>query len=126
MIVPETFSYEAAADKLNQYIPEKNIRGLILQADEAVLVENRLKDNLPIVDEVRYIDRIPEGKQAAIEVALPGTNAFQSLWNRYAAGAGWGGDQNGDSHSEESGGETQRRGDPYAPWKCAGTSASRR
>ena len=71
VIVPETFSYEAAADKLNQYIPEKNIRGLILQADEAVLVENRLKDNLPIVDEVRYIDRIPEGKQAAIEVALP-------------------------------------------------------
>lgn len=82
VIVPETFSYEAAADKLNQYIPEKNIRGLILQADEAVLVENRLKDNLPIVDEVRYIDRIPEGKQAAIEVALPGTGV-RMLSNPY-------------------------------------------
>ena len=82
VIVPETFSYEAAADKLNQYIPEKNIRGLILQADEAVLVENRLKDNLPIVDEVRYIDRIPEGKQAAIGGALPGTGV-RMLSNPY-------------------------------------------
>lgn len=82
VIVPETFSYEAAADKLNQYIPEKNIRGLILQADEAVLVENRLKEKIPIVDEVRYIDRIPEGKQAAIEVALPGTGV-RMLSNPY-------------------------------------------
>ena len=45
-------------------------------------MENRLKDNLPIVDEVRYIDRIPEGKQAAIEVALPGTGV-RMLSNPY-------------------------------------------
>lgn len=34
------------------------------------------------MDEVRYIDRIPEGKQAAIEVALPGTGV-RMLSNPY-------------------------------------------
>ena len=76
------FSYEEVAARLNQHIPELDIRGLILQADEAVLVENRLNKPMPIVDEVRHIRRIPEGKQAAIEVALPGTS-IRMLSNPY-------------------------------------------
>ncbi|NCB92280.1 MAG: diol dehydratase reactivase subunit alpha [Clostridia bacterium] len=76
------FSYETVADKLNQYVSDYDIKGLILQADEAVLVENRLHHKIPIVDEVRYIDRIPEGKLAAIEVALPGTSV-RMLSNPY-------------------------------------------
>lgn len=76
------FSYEEVAARLNQYIPELDVRGLILQADEAVLVENRLNKPMPIVDEVRHISRIPEGKQAAIEVALPGTS-IRMLSNPY-------------------------------------------
>ena len=75
-------SYEEVAARLNQHIPELDIRGLILQADEAVLVENRLNKPMPIVDEVRHIRRIPEGKQAAIEVALPGTS-IRMLSNPY-------------------------------------------
>ena len=76
------FSYEEVAARLNQHIPELSIKGLILQADEAVLVENRLNRQIPIVDEVRHIHKIPEGKLAAIEVALPGTG-IRMLSNPY-------------------------------------------
>lgn len=76
------FSYEEVAARMNQHIPELEIRGLILQADEAVLVENRLNRQIPIVDEVRHISRIPEGKRAAIEVALPGSS-IRMLSNPY-------------------------------------------
>lgn len=76
------FSYEEVAARLNQHIPELDVRGLILQADEAVLVENRLSKEMPIVDEVRHIGQVPEGKLAAIEVALPGTS-IRMLSNPY-------------------------------------------
>ena len=80
--VSNRFSYEEAAARLNQFLPELDIRGMILQADEAVLVENRLNRKMPIVDEVKHITRIPEGKLAAIEVALPGTSV-RMLSNPY-------------------------------------------
>jgi diol dehydratase reactivase alpha subunit len=82
VVVSNKFSYEETAARLNQFIPELDIRGLILQADEAVLVENRLNKKFPIVDEVRHIRKIPEGKLAAIEVALPGTT-IRMLSNPY-------------------------------------------
>ena len=78
----DRFSYEEVAARLNRYFSQLDIRGLILQADEAVLVENRLNKEIPIVDEVRHISRIPEGKLAAIEVALPGTS-IRMLSNPY-------------------------------------------
>lgn len=46
------------------------LTGVILQRDDGVLVNNRLEIPLPIVDEVLYIDRIPLGMLAAIEVAV--------------------------------------------------------
>ncbi len=76
------FSYEEIALRVNQVSSGIDIRGLILQADEAVLVENRLTRKIPIVDEVRHIDKVPEGKLAAIEVALPGTT-IRMLSNPY-------------------------------------------
>lgn len=76
------FSYEEIAQKINDYNNRLDIRGLILQADEAVLVENRLQAKLPIVDEVRRIDEVPEGKLAAIEVAYPG-QSVRMLSNPY-------------------------------------------
>lgn len=82
IVAANKFSYEEVAARMNQYIPELDIRGLILQADEAVLVENRLNKKIPIVDEVRHISKVPEGKTAAIEVALPGTG-IRMLSNPY-------------------------------------------
>ncbi len=58
------------------------IEGIILQADEAVLVENRLQKKIPIIDEVARIDKLPDGVQAAIEVALPG-QTIRMLSNPY-------------------------------------------
>ena len=82
VVASNRFSYEEVASRMNQHIPELDIRGVILQADEAVLVENRLNKRMPIVDEVRYISKVPEGKMAAIEVALPGTG-IRMLSNPY-------------------------------------------
>lgn len=82
--VPRAYTYETVAERINRVGERLDIRGIILQADEAVLVQNRLKlnKNIPIVDEVRYIERLPEGKRAAIEVALPG-QSVRMLSNPY-------------------------------------------
>lgn len=82
VVVANKFSYEETVARLNVHIPELDVKGLILQADEAVLVENRLNKKLPIVDEVRHIHKVPEGKMAAIEVALPGSS-IRMLSNPY-------------------------------------------
>ena len=82
VVAASKFSYEEVAARLNQHIPELDVCGLILQADEAVLVENRLNKQIPIVDEVRHISKVPEGKRAAIEVALPGSS-IRMLSNPY-------------------------------------------
>ena len=60
IVASAQFSYEEVAARLNQHIPELDIRGLILQADEAVLVDNRLNKKIPIVDDVRHIEKVPE------------------------------------------------------------------
>ncbi|MCV5640872.1 diol dehydratase reactivase subunit alpha, partial [Escherichia coli] len=58
------------------------LTGVILQRDDGVLVNNRLEIPLPIVDEVLYIDRIPLGMLAAIEVVVPG-KVIETLSNPY-------------------------------------------
>ncbi len=81
-------SYEEIAAVVNQYGSGSDhhdgidIAGIILQADEAVLVENRIHKKVPIIDEVRRIDRLPDGVPAAIEVALPG-QTVRMLSNPY-------------------------------------------
>ena len=74
-------SYEEVAAVVNQH-EELDIVGIILQADEAVLVENRIHREIPIIDEVCRIDRLPDGIPAAIEVALPG-QTIRMLSNPY-------------------------------------------
>ena len=74
--------YEEVAALLNQYESSLQVEGLILQADEAVLVENRIHKKIPIIDEVRKITAVPEGKLAAIEVALSG-QSIRMLSNPY-------------------------------------------
>jgi diol dehydratase reactivase alpha subunit len=76
------YPYEKIAELVNQYSMRLNLAGIILQADEAVLVWNRLARKIPIVDEVKNIDQIPEGKLAAVEVAIPG-QTIRMLSNPY-------------------------------------------
>jgi len=82
VVASSNYSYESIAGTINSYAKKLTIVGIILQADEAVLVENRLNQKLPIVDEVKYVERIPEGIQAAIEVALVG-QSIRMLSNPY-------------------------------------------
>lgn len=76
------YGYETIAKELNRCMAYCDIKGLILQADEAVLVENRLEHKIPIIDEVKRIDKLPDGVLAAIEVALPG-QTVRMLSNPY-------------------------------------------
>lgn len=82
LVVPKQYSYEQVASAVNRTVNQINIMGLILQADEAVLVYNRLEKKIPIIDEVAHIDRVPDGEQAAIEVALAG-QTIRMLSNPY-------------------------------------------
>jgi len=86
-VVSADFDYESAAELLNSAIENGiNIVGAILQLDEAVLVHNRLRRKIPIVDEVRGIDKIKENIECAIEVALPG-QSVRMLSNPYGIAA---------------------------------------
>lgn len=78
----DSYSYEEVAAILNQSADTLDIAGVILKADEAVLVENRLRKKIPIIDEVARIDKLPDGVLAAIEVALPG-QTVRMLSNPY-------------------------------------------
>lgn len=83
LVVSSAFDFADVAAMINASIRAGyQINGVILQQDDGVLVNNRLDTPLPIVDEVRYIDRIPLGMLAAIEVALPG-KVIETLSNPY-------------------------------------------
>lgn len=82
VVASRVFGFEAIAERINLFQGKCNIAGIILQADEAVLVENRINIRIPIVDEVTMIEKVPEGKLAAIEVALPG-QGISMLSNPY-------------------------------------------
>lgn len=83
VIVPKTIDFQQAADLINLYVAHGfDITAAILQADDGVLVTNRLKKPIPIVDEVSYIDKVPVGMPAAVEVAEKG-KVISQLSNPY-------------------------------------------
>lgn len=82
LAVPKEYPYEVVAETVNKISGHIDIAGIILQADEAVLVENRLNKKIPIIDEVARIDKLPGGVMAAIEVAMPG-QSVRMLSNPY-------------------------------------------
>ncbi|QLN97666.1 propanediol dehydratase reactivase alpha subunit PduG [Klebsiella quasipneumoniae] len=83
LVVSSAFDFADIASVINASLRARyQITGVILQRDDGVLVSNRLEKPLPIVDEVLYIDRIPLGMLAAIEVAVPG-KVIETLSNPY-------------------------------------------
>ncbi|EBC2876669.1 propanediol dehydratase reactivase alpha subunit PduG [Salmonella enterica] len=83
LVVSSAFDFADIANVINASMRAGyQITGVILQRDDGVLVSNRLEKSLPIVDEVLYIDRIPLGMLAAIEVAVPG-KVIETLSNPY-------------------------------------------
>lgn len=83
VVIPGTVEFRDAARQLNEAASRNlHVAAAIAQKDDGVLIHNRLHEPIPIVDEVHYIDRVPLGMRAAVEVALPG-KAIDKLSNPY-------------------------------------------
>ncbi|MDR5587498.1 diol dehydratase reactivase subunit alpha [Clostridium aquiflavi] len=59
-----------------------NITSAIVQRDDGVLINNRLEKKIPIVDEVMFLEKVPVGMKAAVEVAAQG-DVVETLSNPY-------------------------------------------
>ncbi|EIZ3606238.1 diol dehydratase reactivase subunit alpha [Listeria monocytogenes] len=83
VIIPKTVDFEDAAKQINTCVENGyQITAAILQADDGVLVHNRLNHKIPIVDEVGFIDKVPVDMLAAVEVAAPG-KVIETISNPY-------------------------------------------
>jgi diol dehydratase reactivase alpha subunit len=83
VIVPREYDFEVAASLIGRAIDAGvDVRGGIVQADDGVLIANRLPKVLPFVDEVRFIDQVPLNMLAAVEVGEHG-QAIRQLSNPY-------------------------------------------
>lgn len=83
VLVPKAVTYEEAAFLINEALKRRiSIKGGIVQADEAVLINNRLNKKIPIIDEVGYIGKVPMGVEAVVEVAGQG-KTIKYLSNPY-------------------------------------------
>ena len=83
VVIPASVDYEQAASLLRAAMERGvEVKGAICQSDDGVLITNRLPHPIPVVDEVRSIDRVPLGMTCAIEVAPPG-RVIEVLANPY-------------------------------------------
>ena len=83
VIVPETWDFESTAHMLNAVSSDGiDVVAGIVQKNDGVLINNRLQKMIPLVDEVQYIDKVPKGMPAAVEVAQVG-KSVQKLSNPY-------------------------------------------
>lgn len=82
-IIPKNVDFEDAAGLINEAVGRGvEVEGAIIQKDDGVLISNRLKKQVPIVDEVAFIDKVPVGMPAAVEVAEQGYT-IKTLSNPY-------------------------------------------
>ena len=83
VVVDEGILFEQAAELINLAVSKDvSVKAAIVQRDDGVLINNRLKEQIPIVDEVRMIEKVPIAMLAAVEVAVPG-KTLEVLSNPY-------------------------------------------
>jgi len=83
VIVGSDTGYEEAAAMINGAVERGvGVKGAIVQKDDAVLIVNRLNKPIPVVDEVKYIEKVPLGMPAVVEVAQVG-GVVEMLSNPY-------------------------------------------
>lgn len=82
VVVDGSHRFDEVARRINRASQSVPVVGAILQLDDGTLVHNRLDHKIPIVDEVSYIDKVPLGMLAAVEVAEMG-RTVESLSNPY-------------------------------------------
>ena len=59
VVVPATVKFMEAADLINGAHSNVRINGAIVQTDEGNLMNHRLDKKIPIIDEVRLIEKVP-------------------------------------------------------------------
>lgn len=72
VLVPSNIGFEKAAQMMNEAKDNIHIKGAIVQEDDGNLLNNRLDHPVPVIDEVRMIEKVPLGMECAIEVAPVG------------------------------------------------------
>jgi len=83
VVIPKDYDFQVAASLVNWALDNGiDVQGGIVQADDGVLIANRVHKALPFVDEVRLIDHVPLNILAAVEVAEHG-QAIRQLSNPY-------------------------------------------
>lgn len=83
VIISDRHGFTDAAKAINEAAGAGySIKGLIVQNDDGVLISNRLNEQLPIVDEVALIEKIPVGYLCTVEVA-PFGSTIEFLTNPY-------------------------------------------
>lgn len=85
VVVPAAVDFADAAATINEWAEHAiDIQGAIVQKDDAVLINNRIDQDIPIVDEVTKIEAIPRGQPATVEVATEGSGqTIDQLSNPY-------------------------------------------
>ena len=82
-LIPRGIDFEDAARQINEAVDRGiDVQGAIARQDDAVLIVNRLKCKIPVIDEVTLIEKVPVGMLAAVEVADAG-KTIQTLCNPY-------------------------------------------
>lgn len=82
-LISKNISFFEAATKINDAVKRGvKVVGAIIQNDDGVLINNRLNHKIPIVDEVMFLEKVPIGMKAAIEVAPVG-GVVEVLSNPY-------------------------------------------
>ena len=82
-VIDKQYPYYLSAKLLNEAFDRGiNVVAAIVQNDDGVLIANRLKRVIPIVDEVSGIDKVQLGVKAAVEVANNG-ESIKTLSNPY-------------------------------------------
>ena len=83
VVIPKAYDFEVAASLIKRAIEAGiDVQGGIVQADDGVLIANRLPKILPFVDEVGLIDYVPLNMLAAVEVGDHG-QVIRQLCNPY-------------------------------------------
>ncbi|MDR0298223.1 MAG: diol dehydratase reactivase subunit alpha [Streptococcaceae bacterium] len=83
VVIPREIDFMDAAKLINLLVDsDYKIAAAILQADDGVLIQNRITHKIPIVDEVALIDKVPLGMLSAVEVAGKG-KVISELSNPY-------------------------------------------
>lgn len=83
VVVPRSYDFEVAASIIARAMEAGiDVQGGIAQADDGVLIVNRLSKKIPFVDEVALIDSVPLNMLAAVEVAPQG-QVVRQLSNPY-------------------------------------------